>query len=328
MSPRGHRWSRCQGRDSTDSGAAVEPMTSARLRHASVPSYCGKGSLFVALNQDRSPVRLNRFYLSGIISKNPGRPTLIRHLMDQGHRFVLSDCRDVVTTLKAAAFGPSLARLESEGLSPSFATELEIRLNTYEARYISRQDNEETHRAESEAAQEARAEAARLHAYLETKVRALLNRRDPVAQNLAQRLRYQRARFDSLIAAQENLHLVMLQLKNNPHMAKLQLRAGFQAECEEALKKMPAEHAEAVTARVSREVDTSQLRVENDTITQMMEELLILADAVFLTYGDELVGLDLALLRSRAAPKGDKAEEGGGSGDDGGGSGDGGAGFS
>jgi hypothetical protein len=242
---------------------------------------------------------------------------VIKNLMSQGHRFVLSDCRDVVTTLTTPAFAESRARLESEGLSPTFAHDLDLLLNSYEARYISREGHEEAHLAESESAQQAREKAAALHKYLEVKISVLLNRKEPGAEDLAQRLRYQRGRFESLTLAKENLKLVLEQLKNNPAAAKLPLRPQFVAECEAAVKAMTTEHAEAVTARVSREVDTSKLHIENDTATQMMEELLILADAVFLTYGDELVGLDLALLRSRAAPKGDKADDADGSEDSG-----------
>lgn len=242
----------------------------------------------------------------------------VQSLMDASHTEVLSEFEDIITILESDAFAPSRRMLEAEGLPPTFAADMRTVVKRYGQERVEQVGFDRTHRAESSAARAAAEKGRNWLRYTQRRSKLLTVRKDPAAPDIA--IRLSDLDLGSTLSTRAALEEVLYFIETSPDAARLGLSESQIAEGKGFLAAIPAEHADAVEARVSREYETQSMREDNELLGQQLEELMLLVELVELRYGIILPGLELALLRSAAARISRKTEEpagesGGGSGD-------------
>jgi hypothetical protein len=230
-------------------------------------------------------------------------------LMEASHEEVIMECEDLATILDSEAFADSLKLLQEEGLPLDFSTQLRATVTRYTEGRIDQVNLDRTHIAESGDAQAAAEEGRDWVRYVLGRVRLLAVRRDPAANYLADRAALGDTDLGSSLATRAAMMHLLRMLETAPQAARLDISPEKVAEGRAILVRIPAEHADAVEARVGREHETVSIHLDNERLGQMLEELLLIQELVELKHKVKIPSLEVALLRSAVAPR-PKKEEG------------------
>lgn len=235
---------------------------------------------------------------------------MIKSLFDAGHSYVASQVADVLTILNTPELASDLAALYDLGLPRDFIQKLTELLNTHLATYGHRERSATRVSTEAKQADQLVEQVQNWARELGTCFAILDNRKDPARELLRLSLKIGEPLPTTHLAAQNYLRDVLASLAEDDGVARMPLGPTFIADGKAMYERLPKEHADVTRQTVIREKSTDDLIIQNDDITQRMEELALFNNLLLQRTGREMAGLQLALLRSRAAPRG-SADEGG-----------------
>jgi hypothetical protein len=220
------------------------------------------------------------------------------------HEEVIAQMRDIVVMHTSEPFARFRALLEEEGLRPTFYAEMSETVDAYERDLSTRDNLQIDMENESEAAREAAQEGREWVAILQAKAEQAVARREPAASDVTRDFLLGAAELGSTIAVRTTMTALLARLNDASAVAPLRISPTtlntWIARGHDILARTHAEHAKALLARVSRQLETQDLYASQDKLSAQLEELDATREVVELIHKVNMPSFEFELLKAAA----------------------------
>lgn len=224
----------------------------------------------------------------------------IRGLMEVRHNDVLNQLDALIAKHTHPSYAPHRKQLEEEGLALDFYDQLYQLTESYRKELFGRDHSEAIFESETEDARDWGGEGKQWLGYVHARVKVALAERALDADNAARALWFRKTDTGTPSAVADSIERVLRGF-TDPVTAVVKVHAGCLDEGRLILKKIQAEQASYNGAMIARQIGTSLIHEINDDITQRLEVLVAIGEAVELRHGIKLPGFEFEILRSAAA---------------------------
>lgn len=224
----------------------------------------------------------------------------LQGLMEVNHNQVLNQLDALIAKHTHPSFAPHRRQLEEEGLPADFYDQLYRLTESYRNQLLGRDQAEATFESEAKDARDWAEEGRRWLRYVHSRVGVANAERAVNADNAARALWYGLLDLGTPSSVADGIDKVLTGF-NDPVTAVVKVYTGCLDEGRNIWKKIQEEQAGYHGAAMARQIGTGQVHNYNDQITQRLELLVAIRQAVEIRFGIELPGFEFEILRAAAA---------------------------